>query len=49
MSVELYPHSEKAYHTARKMLDEKRFAAVVRPTGTGKSFIAFKLGSCKAF
>ena len=43
MSIELYPHNEKAYLAARKMLAEKGLAAVVHPTGTGKSFIAFKL------
>ena len=43
MSIELYPHNEKAYLVARKMLAEKGLAAVVHPTGTGKSFIAFKL------
>ena len=43
MSIELYPHNEKAYCAARKMLTEKGLAAVVHPTGTGKSFIAFKL------
>ncbi len=43
MGIELYPHNEKAYRAVRKMLDEKGLAAVVHPTGTGKSFIAFKL------
>ena len=43
MGVKLYEHNEKAYRAARKMLDEKGLAAVVHPTGTGKSFITFKL------
>ena len=43
MGIELYEHNEKAYRAVRKMLDEKGLAAVVHPTGTGKSFIAFKL------
>ena len=43
MGIELYPHNEKAYRAVRKMLEEKGLAAVVHPTGTGKSFIAFKL------
>ena len=43
MGIELYEHNEKAYRAVRKMLAEKGLAAVVHPTGTGKSFIAFKL------
>ena len=43
MGVELYPHNEKAYHAVRRLLEEKGRAAVIHPTGTGKSFIAFKL------
>ena len=43
MGIELYPHNREAYRAARKMLAEKGLAAVVHPTGTGKSFIAFKL------
>ena len=43
MGIELYEHNAKAYRAARKMLAEKGLAAVVHPTGTGKSFIAFKL------
>ncbi len=43
MGIELYPHNEKAYRAMRKMLNKKGLAAVVHPTGTGKSFIAFKL------
>ena len=43
MGVELYPHNEKAYRSVCRLLAEKGRAAVVHPTGTGKSFIAFKL------
>ena len=43
MAVALYPHNENAYHAALAMLRETGKAAVVHPTGTGKSFIAFKL------
>ncbi len=43
MGVELYPHNKKAYRAVRRLLEEKGRAAVIHPTGTGKSFIAFKL------
>ena len=43
MGIELYQHNREAYRAVRKMLAEKGLAAVVHPTGTGKSFIAFKL------
>ena len=43
MSIELYAHNETAYLAAVSMLAENGKAAVVHPTGTGKSFIAFKL------
>ena len=43
MGIELYAHNQEAYRAVRKMMAEKGFAAVVHPTGTGKSFIAFKL------
>ena len=39
----LFPHNETAYRRAVSMLEETGKAAVVHPTGTGKSFIAFKL------
>ena len=41
--VRLYPHNQKAYTLAAAMLEESGRAAVVHPTGTGKSFVAFKL------
>ena len=43
MSIELFEHNQKAYISATKMLHEKGKAAIVHPTGTGKSFIGFKL------
>lgn len=43
MSVKLYPHNEKAYAGVKRLLAEKGRAAVIHPTGTGKSYIAFKL------
>ena len=43
MSVALYPHNERAYRAVKRLLAEKNRAAVIHPTGTGKSFIAFKL------
>ena len=47
MSVTLYEHNAKAYHAARTMLQETGKAAVIHPTGTGKSFIGFKF--CEDF
>lgn len=41
--VELFPHNQTAYETAIRMLKENGRTAVIHPTGTGKSFIAFKL------
>ncbi len=43
MAVTLFSHNQKAYRNALKMLSEKGKAAIVHPTGTGKSFIGFKL------
>lgn len=43
MAVELYRHNQTAYGNALHMLEETGRAAVIHPTGTGKSFIAFKL------
>lgn len=41
--IDLYEHNRKAYEAAVPMLREAGRAAVVHPTGTGKSFIAFRL------
>ena len=43
MAMHLFPHNETAYQAAVHMLSERCRAAVVHPTGTGKSFIGFKL------
>ncbi len=43
MAISLFPHNRSAYDAALSMLAEAGKAAVVHPTGTGKSFIAFKL------
>ncbi len=39
----LYPHNQNAYEAAEAMLQREGCAAIVHPTGTGKSFIAFRL------
>lgn len=41
--ISLFKHNEIAYKTAISMLAENGKAAIVHPTGTGKSFIGFKL------
>lgn len=41
--IELYEHNQKAYDAVVSMLAKTGKAAVIHPTGTGKSFIAFKL------
>ncbi|MBE5898681.1 MAG: hypothetical protein E7279_03680 [Lachnospiraceae bacterium] len=43
MSIMLYEHNRIAYESALSMLDEVGKAAIIHPTGTGKSFIGFKL------
>ena len=43
MAISLYPHNQAAYASAIAMLAETGKTAVIHPTGTGKSFIAFKL------
>ena len=42
MAITLFPHNQTAYSSLLAMLDETGKACVVHPTGTGKSFIAFK-------
>ncbi len=39
----LFEHNQKAYEAAVEMMEATGRAAVIHPTGTGKSFIAFKL------
>ena len=43
MALRLFAHNEKAYRAAVNMMDQYGKAAIVHPTGTGKSYIAFKL------
>ena len=43
MALDLFEHNAKAYRAAAAMLARYGKAAVVHPTGTGKSYIAFKL------
>lgn len=43
VSITLFAHNLTAYASAVSMLEVTGKAAVVHPTGTGKSFIAFKL------
>lgn len=43
MGVELFEHNKQAYQAVALMLEQQGRAAVIHPTGTGKSFIAFRL------
>ena len=43
MAIALFDHNRIAYEAAVSLLTETGKAAIVHPTGTGKSFIAFKL------
>lgn len=43
MGIRLFPHNQIAYDAALAMLMSCGKAAVIHPTGTGKSFIGFKL------
>lgn len=43
MPIFLYEHNRQAYDAALSMLSVTGKAAIVHPTGTGKSFIGFKL------
>ena len=43
MSLELFEHNQRAYESADYLMNLEGKAAVIHPTGTGKSFIAFKL------
>ena len=47
MGITLFEHNQRAYEAVRAMLSETGKAAVIHPTGTGKSFIGFKL--CEEF
>ena len=41
--IYLHPHSETAFNSILQLLPDTHNAAVIHPTGTGKSFIAFRL------
>ena len=43
MALQLFEHNTRAYQAVVKMLARYGKSAVVHPTGTGKSYIAFKL------
>ncbi|SEQ19960.1 Superfamily II DNA or RNA helicase [Lachnospiraceae bacterium NE2001] len=43
MPIKLFEHNQAAYESAVSMLKSDGKAAVIHPTGTGKSFIGFKL------
>lgn len=43
MALQLFEHNAKAYRAAVSMMQQYGKAAIVHPTGTGKSYIAFKL------
>ncbi|MBR5090271.1 MAG: Helicase associated domain protein [Ruminiclostridium sp.] len=43
MAIELFRHNQEAYESAVAMLEAVGKACVIHPTGTGKSFIGFKL------
>lgn len=43
MSIQLFSHNQIAYNSALEMLESCSKAAIIHPTGTGKSFIGFKL------
>ncbi len=43
MGISLFNHNQAAYESAVKMLSTSGKAAIIHPTGTGKSFIGFKL------
>ena len=43
VALRLFEHNEKAYHAAVRMMEQFGKVAIVHPTGTGKSYIAFKL------
>lgn len=42
MAIELFTHNQNAYVKSLRMLNEEGKAAIIHPTGTGKSFIAFQ-------
>ncbi len=45
MKFELYDHNRTAYASAVEMMETAGKAAIIHPTGTGKSFIGFQLAA----
>lgn len=43
MAIQLFEHNQRAYIAVEEMLAHVGKAAVIHPTGTGKSYIAFRL------
>lgn len=43
MALKLFEHNAAAYYAAVNMMKQTGKAAIIHPTGTGKSFIGFKL------
>lgn len=43
MSLHLFSHNQYAYEAALRLMEEDGKAAIIHPTGTGKSFVAFQL------
>ncbi|MCC8101387.1 MAG: hypothetical protein LIP11_03725, partial [Clostridiales bacterium] len=43
VDVKVYEHNRAAYEAAVDMMEQTGKAAIVHPTGTGKSFIGFRL------
>ena len=43
MALHLFSHNQKAYDAAEYLLEQEGRAAIIHPTGTGKSMIAFQL------
>ncbi len=43
MKIDMYPHNAEVYDKVKLMLEKTGKAAVVHPTGTGKSYLAFAL------
>lgn len=42
-TLNLFEHNNRAYEKAMRLMERMGKAAIIHPTGTGKSFIAFKL------
>lgn len=47
LSLALFPHNKSAYHAAMSLMASHGKAAIIHPTGTGKSFIAFYLAAMR--